>query len=274
MDGQQRIRAIIGFLEGAFDLDAESPVAPGTSFEDLSAAHKKKIFEYSFVIRLLPEMPDEELRAIFQRINKNTVTLNAQELRHATYWGPFIQTMEEISNFEQWGKFGIFTANDLRRMLDVEYISELAIAHLNGLQNKKKNLEDYYQQYETEFDGSDALKSTFIKVLGELDQILPELSQTRWKKKSDFYTLFLLFAKHSHILPLNAERRSQAADTLRSFASNVDLYIWDLGDFYEPYIAIYARAVQRAASDLGSRRDRENSLVTALGPVIGIDNHA
>ncbi|HEX5688264.1 MAG TPA: DUF262 domain-containing protein [Ideonella sp.] len=143
VDGQQRISAVLGFLAGEFELSDESPVAPGLAFDDLGLPERKRIFEYSFVVRLLPEMPEEEIRIIFQRINRNTVVLNAQELRHATYWGPFISLMEKLSDLEYWNNFGIFSANDQRRMLDIEFISELAIGHLNGPQNKKRSLESF-----------------------------------------------------------------------------------------------------------------------------------
>lgn len=267
VDGQQRIRAVLGFIEGEFELDSESPVAPGASFEDLTPPHRKKIFEYNFVIRLLPDIPDDELRAIFQRINRNTVTLNAQELRHATYWGSFIQTMEEISNQPQWNAFGIFTPNDLRRMIDVEYVSELSIAHLNGIQNKKKNLEEYYQQYEVEFEEADEIKGIFLKVLGELEQILPNLSKTRWRKKSDFYTLFLCFASNTERLPLSSEARELASKVLMDFATLVDSSVSNEGGpSGHPDIDSYARGVQRAASDLGSRRARQEALSKAIAP--------
>ncbi len=52
---------------------------------------------------------------------------------------------------EVFSKIGLFTPNDVRRMLDVEYISELTIALLNGIQNKKDKLENYYQLYEEDF---------------------------------------------------------------------------------------------------------------------------
>ncbi len=96
VDGQQRIRAVLAFLAGDFALEDESPSWAGLAFEDLSVHDRKRVFEYNFVVRLLPEMPDDEVRAIFQRVNKNTTVLNGQELRHATYWGPFIKLMEEI----------------------------------------------------------------------------------------------------------------------------------------------------------------------------------
>lgn len=268
VDGQQRIRAVLGFIEGDFQLDSESPVAPMASFDDLAPPHRKKIFEYNFVIRLLPDIPDEELRAIFQRINRNTVTLNAQELRHATYWGPFITTMEKISDMPQWGVFGIFTPNDLRRMLDVEYISELSIAHLNGIQNKKKNLEEYYQQYEVEFDDADLLSGIFSRVLGELDQVLPNLSKTRWRKKSDFYTLFILFAQHVDRLPLSSDARELASKTLLEFAASIDEAVSDETKMLiSKEVTMYTRGVQRAASDLGSRRARQEALSSVMAPV-------
>jgi len=100
VDGQQRISTILSFVAGEFELEEESPGWAGMSFEDLSGQDRKKLYEYSFVVRLLPEMPDEEVRAIFQRLNRNTTVLNAQELRHATYWGPFIKLMEDISDWD------------------------------------------------------------------------------------------------------------------------------------------------------------------------------
>lgn len=48
--------------------------------------------------------------------------------------------MNVLSDREAFSKIGLFTPNDIRRMLDVEYVSELTIAMLNGLQNKKINL--------------------------------------------------------------------------------------------------------------------------------------
>lgn len=267
VDGQQRIRAVLSFIGGDFELEEESPHWAGLSFEDLSIADRKKLFEYNFVVRLLPEIPDEEVRVIFQRLNRNTTTLNAQELRHATYWGPFIKLMEEISDFEFWSDAGIFSANDRRRMSDVEFISELAVAVLNGLQNKKKQLEEFYQQYETKFDDAERLRNVFVQVLGEIGQVLPAISKTRWRKKSDFYTLFVTLAQYAGHLPLPAEKREVASRALIGLAAAVDEAISADGedrDPVDPSVADYIRYVERAASDLGSRRERERVLKEVL----------
>lgn len=269
VDGQQRIRAVLGYIAGEYEINDESPLWSGLGFEDLTTAERKRVFEYNFVVRVLPEMPEEELRAIFQRINKNNVSLNAQELRHATYWGPFISLMEEISNLPFWSSAGIFSANDTRRMLDVEFISEICIAFLNGLQNKKKNLEEYYQQYEVEFEESDRVRSVFQKVLGELEQVLPEFQKTRWRKKSDFYTLFLCLANHASQFPLSSDKRSELTKILRDFASAVDLVIAG-GESFDADIETYIKNVERAASDLGARRSRQEILSKKLATVLSI----
>lgn len=271
VDGQQRIRAVLSFLAGEFTLDDESPIAQGLAFDDLTAADRKKLYEYSFVVRLLPEMPDEELRAIFQRINRNTVTLNPQELRHATYWGPFIKLMEHLADLEVWSSFGIFSANDRRRMLDAEYISELAIAVMNGPQNKKRTLEEYYQQYETTFEGRDELLSIFVKVLGEIEQTLPDIAKTRWRKKSDFYSLFLALAKRHARLPMTAEARTQTASALADLAATVDGLMAETIDQANATenSKKYLRYVERAASDLGSRKARDQVLDALLQPILG-----
>ena len=83
---RQRILACLEFIEGGFPLDAEqSPDYADLEFDDLGDDEKKRIYEYQFVVRLLPEVPDPVIRDIFQRLNKNDIALNAQELRQAIY---------------------------------------------------------------------------------------------------------------------------------------------------------------------------------------------
>lgn len=190
VDGQQRIRAVLDYISGDFAVEEENSRWRDLYFDDLSGDDKKKIYEYKFLVRILPSMPDEQIRSIFQRINRNTVVLNAQELRNATYWGDFIKLMKELSDSEFWTEFGIFSANDRRRMLDIEFVSELSVAYLNGLQNKKTKLEDYYQIYEKDFDDENDVRVLFHVILGEISQILPVLRLLRFRKKSDFYSLF------------------------------------------------------------------------------------
>lgn len=295
VDGQQRIRTCLEFIEGAFPLDPEqSPGFADLEFNDLGDDEKRRIYEYQFVVRLLPDVPDPVIRDIFQRLNRNNFALNAQELRQATYGGLFIQSINRMSNKDYWTDLGVFTPNDIRRMLDVEFISELAIGFLHGPQNKKQSLDKWYAVYEKEFEESPYLELVFDKVLGELTQLLPSLHRMRWRKKSDFYTLFLVLADHEKSLPLSSDQRLVVSEKLNTFQQQVTDYIREtapkaIADIdeadseeeavpaevpsgpieakYPREVVQYAAAVQRAASDLSKRRIRASQLESLLADV-------
>ena len=156
-------------------------------------------------------------------------------------------------------------------MLDVEFISELAVAMLHGPQNKKQSLDKYYALYENTFDDAKHVKETFRKVAGELVQSVGQFSKTRWRKKSDFYTLFLIMARRSGALPLNQARRQQLKISLVRFGNAVDAILRDVGTAKgkTANVKAYASSVERAASDLANRKARETALEAELGPIFG-----
>ena len=135
------------------------------------------------------------------------------------------------------------------------------------MQNKKKRLEEFYQQYETNFEYAEELRTIFVRVLGEIEQLLPDIAKTRWRKKSDFYTLFVKLAKHSPQLPLSGDTRHMASELLSTLASSVDQLIRQGGENYSQHVREYVRNVERAASDLGTRRERERVLDEVLSRV-------
>lgn len=270
VDGQQRITACLEFISNLFEIDPkDSPSYANLTFDDLSVEQKKKIYSYTFVVRLLPEMSDPELREIFSRLNRNNVVLNSQELRQATYWGQFIQTMNEIASDDIWRILGVFTANDVKRMLDVEFISELTIAAIHGVQNKKLTLDKYYELYEYEFPERDEAKFTFDIVNREIANILPNISKTRWSKKTDFYTLFVLLSHKKDLLPLGEAKKSIANSLLLGLAESIDSYVstgTDNSSDVNIHIKEYGDNL-RASSDLGARKKREDALEALLNPI-------
>ena len=221
------------------------------------------MFSYKFVVRILPGS-EEDIRLIFARLNRNVEALNDQELRNATYSGPFIRTVQRMADEDPfWAESGIFSANDHRRMLDQEFISELLIAFLHGPQNKKDKLDTYYQAYEEYFEEGSRVEASFRSVTSELTALLPDLKFTRWRKKSDFYTLFLLLASKAGELPWPRDEREKVGRRLYAFGDEVDRLVrLDEGALLEaenPTVQ-YARAVSRAASDRANRIAREEAL--------------
>lgn len=262
VDGKQRITSILEFMDDRFRLDKkDSPEWANLKFSELSIDDKRRFYEYNFVIRMLPTMDEDEIRSIFQRLNRNVASLNSQELRQATYWGEFITLINEISNWEIWSKIDIFSSNDIRRMLDEEYISELVVAMLHGLQNKKEKLDDYYKIYEEEFNEKDRIKHEFEHILNKIIDLIPNINETRWNKKTDFYTLFLVL--YSHISDLELVDTKAFRDKLMNFANAIDelqeTANADRKGTYDDNVMIYSKNI-RASSDLGSRRKRHEAL--------------
>lgn len=270
IDGQQRIRSCLEFIEGRFQLDPEqTPTYRNMLFDNLPAEVKKAIYGYTFQVRVLPEMPDDEIRGIFQRLNKNVVALNPQELRQATYSGKFIKIVQEISDYPFWTTSGIFTPRETRRMLDIEFVSELSIAVLNGLQNKKETLDDFYSLYEEGFDQDEDLVEYFQMVLFEIEQIFPSLKNIRFKKKTDFYSLFYYLSTKRAYLPLPSDKITTVRQKLIAFSENVNKLV-STGDeeIVQDQISISYSKALRASSDLGNRKRRNKSLADLLDSII------
>ena len=258
IDGQQRIRSILDFLNNKFSIsEKESEKWGGFSFEDLSPSDKKNLFAYKFVIRIMPPLDEVIIRSIFKRLNKNVVALNKQELRHASYWGGFIKSMEKIADYDFWTKAGIFTASDFRRMLDIEFISELAVAMLHGIQNKKTSLDKYYMIYEEEFEKSSEIENLFLEILLEINKIFPDLKDLRLCKKSDFYSLFYYFYLNRKKIPFPTVKRKMIYKTLNALCVEVDQILQkELTNHRDKSYMHYANTVKRSTSDLSQRNKR------------------
>jgi uncharacterized protein with ParB-like and HNH nuclease domain len=265
VDGQQRVRACLDFVFGEYALEGEDVDARWRelTFDELEPGEKKSIYGYKFVVRVLPSMPEEELRRIFARLNRNVVALNQQELRNATYWGPFISLVQSMADDDPfWADAGIFSSNDHRRMLDHEFLSELMIAFLHGRQNKKDKLDHYYQLYEEEFEQEEEVAQKFSRTTAEIAQILPTLRGTRWRKKSDFYTLFLSLVERVDEFPFSSDQREEVGRSILDLGHEVDAVLklddeeWGNAD---KRAVKYARSVT-AASDKASRTARSEAL--------------
>jgi hypothetical protein len=159
----------------------------------------------------------------------------------------------------------VFSANDIRRMLDVEFISEIAIALLHGHQNKKSAIDKYYVLYEEEFEQQKDVEQTFRLVVSEIAGMLTLYPRSRWRKKSDFYSLFLVLAKFSDRMPFSSTKRRVISRRLAKFGQSVDDYLAGTAKpAKQSAVTRYADAVERAASDLANRKVRHEVLLKLL----------
>lgn len=196
IDGQQRILAILGFLSDQFPL---SPPYKGEHadkyFSELDPTVQAQILHYTIDFNEAVGFSEAEVREVYSRVNKYSMPLNRQELRKADYPGRFLDVASDLALDEFLDDCRVFTVAQRRRMGDVEFVSELLAGILEGPQDKKEDLDYFYQRY-AEWPEADEerVRSEYQNAVSDIARIFSEelpLRQTRFKQKSDFYTLLL-----------------------------------------------------------------------------------
>jgi hypothetical protein len=258
VDGQQRIRAILLFGSNDLELQGDEVGAKwiGKTFDDLTDAEKTSFWDYKIVVRDVSGATDLEIRDLFKRLNIHSVVLNDQELRHARFSGRFIKAMESLADDEWWLDSRIVNVRQIRRMEDVEFISELFVGVIAGPQDKKKSLDEYY----TNFDALMPLESEWCQSFQETRDLIESLLSVEeirsWSGKSDFYSLFLALGGLTEKKLTSKQRKTIRAE-LASFRAQVDqAKRKDNKKKFPNDVHEYAEAVTRAATDLGRREAR------------------
>lgn len=267
VDGQQRVTSILRFIDQKVSLP-DKDQWKGEYFRDLLPDLRERFWDYKIVVRNLRRTSDVEIRDLFERLNTNTIALNDQEIRNAKYIGAFKQLAERLADNPTFQEMGLFSARDIRRMADVEFISELLVLTIQGISNKKDLVESYYARFEEELPGVGDYESRFTSALTLLWSIFDPGNKMAFKTRSNFYTLFGCMLKYHDATGLNSfnnPRNVQMA--VVEFVNKARNQEFDV-EF--PEIEEYADAVSRAASDRGRRARREEILWPIIAGADGI----
>ncbi len=194
VDGQQRLRAILEFLDGAFKVSrAHNPQFGGYTFDRLPTEVQRDFLKYELGVDLLFDTPYEDILDIFARLNSYTVKLNKQELLNATYLGYFKQAAYGCG-FRYVRYFldaGILNKAAVTRMAEAELAADLLMALVGGVQSNK-NVERYYRMYEDEEGPMSDMDDRFDAIMSYIGSVYPpdDLQRTNWSRIHLFYTLF------------------------------------------------------------------------------------
>ncbi|MDA2914155.1 DUF262 domain-containing protein [Acidobacteriia bacterium AH_259_A11_L15] len=281
VDGQQRIRTVIQFIGSErepdeqeynkFALDklpAESQWRNKT-FADLTDEEKKVFYGYNLAVRYLNTDNEGELRDMFNRLNRFLSPLKPQELRNATYTGPFVKLALDLADDDYWATNSIVTPASIRRMGDVEFVSELLIGALHGPQGGSAKVIDLYyeryEDYEDEFPNQKRGEELFEQTLRSVQKLLPKIKKTRWGNKTGFYTLFAAVAFLVRNGRLRAGKIAKARKTLENFASEIDRRLADENAKVSRNAVRYVRAVEKGANDKKRRAVRHTAVLDVMG---------
>jgi len=269
VDGQQRVRSLLEFARGDVELmETYSPGRGGARWEHLSDAEKRAFWSYRLRTREIEDASEADLRDLFRRLNQNTVTLNAQEIRNARYKGDFILTVTELADQAFWAESRIVSANEIRRMIDIEFVAELLVGVMHGPQNKKATLEPFFETYEGMIPEKQRWLARFEEARSLTALLVPDLRDTRWRGKSDYYSLFLALDALGHRGTVRRQKVKTAQLALKKFGEAVTLRLSKEGAGKASIgkVRDYATAVEKAASDKDRREARHRILTGLLAP--------
>ncbi|MGP1678372.1 MAG: DUF262 domain-containing protein, partial [Burkholderiales bacterium] len=239
VDGQQRLRTILQFVglerqddqhdddNNNFSLESLPATSPhkGKTFADVTGDFRKRFFQYEVCVRFLYTEDIREVEDVFKRLNKFGMPLKAQELRNATFHGPFAKLSENLADDEYWAVNRIVTPAAIRRMSDIEMMSDILIGLLHGPQGGSSKIIDayyeQYEQYEDEFPEQTRVTRIFAKSKTAIERLFPRISDTRWGNRADFYSIFVALGNLLERRDLTKSRERELRDRLLKFADDV-----------------------------------------------------
>lgn len=263
VDGQQRLKTILSFLEDGFTVSrAHNEEISGVVFSELPDEIKKDILQYELAVDLLPDATDKDVLDIFARLNTYSRTLNQQELLHAQYFGEFKQTVYQLSleYLLFWTENKILSDLQVLRMGEAELVSDLLIAMSDGIKAKKA-IPSYYSQYDDKFPNREKRVKEFKATMDSLGDIMDgTLPDSNFKRKHLFYSLFTAVYHFLYGLPnFNVTRKSiKVADypQIRGQLAQVDAIFKKNPDQRNRKERNFMDAARRATTDASVREYR------------------
>jgi hypothetical protein len=286
VDGKQRLQTILDFVAGKLRVaeDFGDVRLDGKRWNDLQGELelKRRLWDYTITVEFLDVVEPGVVNAIFDRLNRNSRKLTAQELRHARFEGWFIMTAEAEAKSEDWKLLYVVTNARAARMADTQFISELMLVILENsmLGFDQELLDELYGKYddpdnpENPLDGFD--EDDFRKRLSEAKRFLLEMEAANGcignyaKQYYAFYTLWSVAAMKRAALGTpqdTAVKYAQFMAKVETLAKEKDLPEFLAQDNHRVEYAdayAYYTNTRGANTDFQQRQDRYDALVRAL----------
>jgi len=211
VDGQQRLRAVIDFVNGKGQ-DKKNPQyaikqlqnssiiiddnLKNKTYQDLaSEGMENQIDNYQFDVREITGGNNSQIEDLFHRLNTNVFENNPQELRNAITHGDLKSLANELTkefrNFLLNNK--IRTLNQVARQQDTEtVINEILLLAVNGeISGSDKKIKDELYKNNKTMGNKNQIRNNIIKTQNIITRIFPE---------QDFVST--MFTKHTNYLAL------------------------------------------------------------------------
>jgi hypothetical protein len=276
VDGQQRSNAIIGFIDGEFDVD-------GRRYLDLTEAEKSDFLKYEVaVIELDLENNDPQVQDIFQRINRTSNSLTSIEKLASQYSTSEYMLVAKLltdqisldrngdddfredpnipDSFFDWAKTvsvkkfvklmndkGIFQVREIARKVNLMHTINIMSTVTAGFYNRNERAILHLDDYAVEFPDKDQLVIDLERA-ADIVLKLGLRAKSYWLNKANVFTLIVAVVDFHRIGGVVDVRRF--ADQLLEFERNTP--------------ADYKLAAAEAVNSTKARQARNDHVVAML----------
>lgn len=223
IDGQQRAMTIHKFIKNEFS-DLEKRF-----YRDYPS--HQNLLEYKLNIVILEGFNEskESKEEFFYLVNKRGVQLNPTEVNHAYYHASgFMSLIDRMISYQPFIELDIFSDKAKGRMNDRSLVEEIAAYLFKDITDKRDAIIELYEEDipEKDLNNKYHIFCSVIDKIHSLNNIKP-ISQTRYKQRNDFYSLFGFI--HYHL--------------------NDDILLEHLTDLYEILVLISDNAIISPSND-------------------------
>ncbi|MEW6002016.1 MAG: DUF262 domain-containing protein [Nitrospirota bacterium] len=280
VDGKQRLETIFRFVQNdiAIDKDYGDTRLSGKKWKGIENDPdlKQKFSNYLLSVEFIDSIDGNYVNEVFDRLNRNSRKLERQELRHAKYDGWFVTVAETESENDEWERFGVVTKARMKRMKDIQFISELlAVALKNRIDGfDQDKIDDIYAEYDSPQEMiSSFSEEVFKKRLAFLKDYIFKMENfneavTKYAKGlANFYSLWAFIALNlARLRPpqILAEKYSEFMSKVETLTKEKDpeKFLKEHDSYSKAYN--YFRNLVQASTDQAQREARNKVLESVL----------
>ena len=150
-------------------------------------------------------------------MNSVAKTLNAQEKRNALFSGEFKQfcLKQAASRVSLWRDLKIFTANDIARMKEIEFLSDVVLNFIRGLSDfSAERLDGLYSEFDEDFPNASRLQKRLNACFSRIASLPAEtIKDTIFSRQPLFFSL---------LIALDATKKRLTTASLRDAIIKID----------------------------------------------------
>jgi len=192
IDGQQRLTAIVEFLEGKYALEELSILKDltGCRFSELPLFLKRRLEDRTISCLRIDSTLDGDVKyEIFERLNTGSVELEAQEIRNATFRGRFNDLIKKLAENEDFRTNTSLSEDRIRKMFHVELVLRYFAFTDGRYESYQPLLKDFLNRSMQEFQHLTdeeliQFSRRFVGAMADIRALLGDLPFAKMRKQS------------------------------------------------------------------------------------------